>query len=305
MRIGFMGTPDFAVSALDHLIQTGHNIVCVYTRPPAPSGRGQKLKKSPVHLLAEQHNIAVFTPKSVRSDEALEAFKSHNLDLAVVAAYGLILPAVILDAPRLGCINIHASLLPRWRGAAPIHHAILAGDDETGITTMQMDPGLDTGPMLMRESLPITSTTTSATLLEEMAELGGRLIVKTIANLDTITPEIQDDDLATYAAKITKEDSLIDWSESAQAIERKVRALTPWPGASFDFNGELFKIRQASVVETPAGKQPGTLIEAPMVIQCGKDALQIDMIQRQGKAPMPATELLRGFDIPVGTTFTS
>ena len=305
MRIGFMGTPDFAVSALDRLIQTGHNIICVYTRPPAPSGRGQKLKKSPVHLLAEQHNIPVFTPKSVRSDEALEAFKSHNLDLAVVAAYGLILPAAILDTPRLGCINIHASLLPRWRGAAPIHHAILAGDDETGITTMQMDPGLDTGPMLMRESLPITSSTTSATLLDEMAELGGRLIVKTIANLDTITPEVQDDNLATYAAKITKEDSIIDWSESAQAIERKVRALTPWPGASFDFKGELFKIRQASVVESPSGKQPGTLIEAPMVIQCGKGALQINMIQRQGKAPMPATELLRGFEIPVGTTFTS
>ena len=299
LRLAFMGTPEFAATALRALIDAGHDIVCVYSQPPKPSGRGHKVTKSAVQLLAEQNSIEVRTPRSLKNVDEQKLFADLDLDVAVVAAYGLILPSPILSAPRYGCINIHASLLPRWRGAAPIHRALLAGDNETGIAIMQMDAGLDTGDVLAMQSIPITHEAITPQLHDALAALGGRMIVGTLANIDALQPQQQPDDGVTYAHKLTKDESRVDWQKSAVEIDRQIRALNPWPGVVFSYNNETFKILTADIVEATGA--PGTLLDQDFSIACGTDALRIIKIQRAGKAPAQGADFLRGFPIAAGT----
>lgn len=296
MRIIFMGSPEFSVGAMKALATAGHEIVAVYSQPPRPKGRGQGIEKTAVHVAAEEMGFPVFTPASLKPEEEVERFKSFNADVAVVAAYGLILRKNILEAPRLGCINIHASLLPRWRGAAPIQRAIEAGDKESGITTMQMDIGLDTGPMLLIEKTPITSEDTAQSLHDKLAEIGARLIVKT---LEKIPQQInQPEEGITYAHKLTKEESHIDWSRPANEIEQKLRAMTPWPGLSFEYKGERFRVHSAKVNDHKG--DIGTVIAAPLIIACGDQSLEITQIQRAGKNKQPIDVFVRGFVFNIG-----
>ncbi len=303
MRLSFMGTPDFSVPALQALIEAGHEIVAVYTQPPRPAGRGYKLKNSPVHEAAVSAGIEVRTPKSLRTTESIEAFIALGLDCAVVAAYGLILPEAILRAPRYGCINIHASLLPRWRGAAPIQRAIMAGDSETGIVTMAMDAGLDTGPMLLREVAPITPQTNGGSLHDQLAEIGARIIGPTLTGIEAgsliLTP--QPSLGVTYAHKLTREDCWIDWKRSAVEIERQVRALSPFPKAWTSFGGEEFKVG-ASQLEARQGN-PGELLDDKLLVGTGKGAIRVQALQRPGKAMMDAASFLRGYPMPAGGSF--
>jgi methionyl-tRNA formyltransferase len=307
MRVIFMGSPDFAVPALKALHAAGHEIVCVYSQPPRPQGRGHKLTKTAVHQAAEDLGLMVRTPKSLKPVEEVEAFQGLQADVAVVAAYGLILRKVILDAPRLGCVNIHGSLLPRWRGAAPVQRAIQTGDTETGVTIMQMDEGLDTGPMLEIETLAITPQDTSASLMDKMAVLGAHMIVPAIEKLDQglLTAQIQPEEGVLYAHKMTKEESQIDWSQTAEQIERTLRAFTPWPGLTMDINGERLRVHEVDIVTDQGGAMSsvtaGTVIAEPLVITCGVDALRITKLQRAGKAAQDITEFLRGFPIATGT----
>jgi len=309
MRIAFMGTPPFAARALEALIAAGHQIAAVYSQPPRPAGRGHKLVKSAVQTLAESHGIEVRTPERLKSPDEHAAFAALNLDLAVVAAYGLILPKAILDAPRLGCLNIHASLLPRWRGAAPIQRAILAGDRETGVTIMRMDVGLDTGPMLLKGAVPIGRWTTSVSLTEELAELGAKLVVEAIDKLEKgESPAIpQPDEGMTYAAKLDRTDGTIDWTQSAAEVDRRVRALNPWPGTSFTLNGERIKLLEAT--PTSADGVPGTVIgvaeDGSPIAACGTGALKLTLLQRPGKAAQDGASFLRGFALPPGTTLSA
>lgn len=301
-RLAFMGTPDFAVAALKALHAAGHDFAAVYCQPAKPAGRGQQVHKTPVHRVAEDLGIEVRTPKTLRDPVEQKKFADLKLDVAVVAAYGLILPKAILDAPKHGCINIHGSLLPRWRGAAPIQRALLAGDNETGITIMQMDAGLDTGPMLLKESLPITRQTTAEKLHDEMAALGARLIVEALADLaeGKLRPAPQTEDGATYAAKLTREDGHIDWTKPAVEIERQVRALTPWPGCTFTLNGETIKVLEAEVID--ANGPPATLLDDQFTVACGKLALRLLRVQRAGKNATDGASLLCGLRLPTGTT---
>jgi methionyl-tRNA formyltransferase len=302
MRIVFMGTPDFAATVLKALIAFKHEIVCVYSQPPRPSGRGHKLQPSPVHQLAEAQGIPVRCPVSLKSPEEQAAFADLQADVGVVAAYGLILPKPILDAPKHGCLNVHASLLPRWRGAAPIQRAIMAGDDKTGVCIMRMDEGLDTGPVLLRDSLPITPETTAGTLHDQLAELGARQMVMALGLLTLNNAAIamkQPDDGATYAKKIEREESHIDWTKSAIELERLIRAMAPQPGAWFEHAGERFKILKAAIVDRNG--PPGQALDDELCIGTGEGALRIQTIQRQGKAPMEADAFLRGFSLPAGT----
>lgn len=293
-----MGTPDFAVPALRALVDAGHDIVAVYSQPPRPAGRGKKLRPSAVHKAAEELGIEVRTPASLKSDEEKAAFTALEADVAVVAAYGLILNQAILDAPKRGCLNIHASLLPRWRGAAPVQRAILAGDPATGITIMQMERGLDTGPMLTLAAT-LTEGKTAGALTEELAEMGASLICDTLDALDTLAPNIQDDADATYADKITKAEARIDFSQTAEAVERAIRAFNPMPGAFFEFDGERFKILAADIVEESG--EPGRVLDGRLAIACGENAVRPTLVQRAGKAAMDTADLLRGFSIPIGT----
>jgi methionyl-tRNA formyltransferase len=295
MRLIFMGTPDFSVPALDALADAGHDIAAVYTQPPRPAGRGKKDRPTQVHARAETLGLPVLTPKSLKSEDARKTFQSHNADIAIVVAYGLILPQAILDAPTHGCLNIHASLLPRWRGAAPIHRAIMAGDAETGVAIMQMEAGLDTGPVLMSETLPITANDTTGSLHDKLSTLGARLITKTLDQYETLTPTPQPDDGVTYAHKIDKAEARIDWSKPATDISRQIRGLSPFPGAWCEIDGERVKLLNAT--ETEGKAAPGTHL-GNFKIACGKDAVQITMAQRQGKRPMTAEELLRGANLP-------
>ena len=298
MRIAFMGTPDFAVPSLLALAEAGHEIVAVYSQPPRPAGRGHKERPSPVQAAAEQRGWPVRTPRTLKSEEEQAAFRALGLDVAVVAAYGLILPKAILDAPLCGCLNIHASLLPRWRGAAPIQRAILAGDATSGITIMLMDEGLDTGAMMLQESLPITAETTSESLHDELAALGARLIVKALQGGHG-TAQPQPEEGVTYADKLRREEARLDWQRDAGALERQVRAFFPWPGAYFEVNGERIKVLAAEVTEDSG--PPGQVLDASLTVACAKGALRPLRVQRAGKAPMETAALLRGFPVPPGT----
>lgn len=295
MKIVFMGTPDFAVKALEALAAR-HEVVCVYTREPQEAGRGKKLTKSPVHEFAEAHGILVRTPKTLRSAEAQAELKALQADISVVAAYGLILPQAVIEAFPLGCINIHGSLLPRWRGAAPIQRAIEAGDNESGITIMKVVEKLDAGDMLLKGSVPITAETTGETLHDAMAGLGAELIVKALDNWQNLHAEPQDERLVTYAAKIDKAESRLDFSMSAEVLERKIRAFNPYPAVYFEYGGERYKILRAKVVDETG--EAGAILDGAgrLVIACGDKALEVTEIQRQGKKKMPTEELLRGMN---------
>jgi methionyl-tRNA formyltransferase len=297
MRIAFMGTPDFAVPALLALHASRHEIAAVYCQPARPAGRGQAVRRCPVHVEADRLGLPVRTPPRLRHvAEEWDAFASLGLDAAVVAAYGLILPPAMLDAPRQGCLNIHASMLPRWRGAAPIHAAILAGDAETGITIMRMDEGLDTGPMLLREARPICPATTTATLHDALAEIGARLILTALATWPDAVPQPAEG--ATYAPKLSREDGRIDWTRPAGAIERQVRAFDPWPGTFTTLDGAVLKILGAVVAEGTG--TPGTVLDDALLIACGDGALRLTRVQLAGRAALDAAAFLRGHKVPAG-----
>jgi methionyl-tRNA formyltransferase len=300
LRLAFMGTPDFAVPALQALHATGHNIACVYSQPARAAGRGQKERPSPVQVAAEKLGCPVRTPSSLKDEAAQQAFDDLALDIAVVVAYGLILPQAILDAPRHGCLNIHASLLPRWRGAAPIQRAILAGDTESGVTIMQMDAGLDTGPTLLMETTPITDATTGESLHDALSEMGSRMIVGALERITagSLPPIPQPEDGVTYAKKLSRDEARIDWRDPADALERKLRAFTPWPGTWFDLAGQRVKLLEAEVAD---GKgEPGTVLDDILTVACGEQALRLKRLQRQGKSPMDAADFLRGLAVPAG-----
>jgi len=301
LRLAFMGTPEFARVSLAALIAAGHDIACVYSQPPRPAGRGQRARPSPVQALAEEQRLPVRTPVNLRAPAEQAYFAGLGLDAAVVAAYGLILPRAILEAPRRGCLNIHASLLPRWRGAAPIQQAILAGDSETGITIMQMDEGLDTGPILLAERLAISPADTGANLHDRLASLGARLIVDALERLSAgrLAASPQPSSGATYAAKLTREDGRLDWRRPASDLARRVRALSPWPGAWCEMGRERMKVLAAEPVST--GGPPGRLLDDRLTIACGEGALRLLTVQRPGKAPLEAAEFLRGFKLVPGT----
>ncbi len=302
LRLAFLGTPDFARVSLETLAAAGHEIAAVYCQPPRPAGRGKKLRPSPVQALAGARGWEVRTPKRLKDPEAQAAFAALELDAAVVAAYGLILPRAILEAPRLGCLNVHASLLPRWRGAAPIQRAILAGDVETGITIMQMDEGLDTGATLLQEAIPIGARTTASELHDALAALGGRLIVEALAGLSQgrLTPQPQPEAGATYAAKLERGEGRLDWGEAAEALDRRRRAFAPWPGAWFEAAGERIKVLDSEVVGRTAAT-PGQVLDDAPTIACGEGALRLVTVQRAGKQPMAAAAFLRGFPLEAGT----
>ncbi|WP_299208194.1 methionyl-tRNA formyltransferase [uncultured Tateyamaria sp.] len=299
MRVIFMGTPDFSVSALDALHAAGHEIACVYTQPPRPAGRGKKDRPSPVQARAEALELEVRHPVSLRDAEAQADFAALNADIAVVVAYGLILPQPVLDAPTHGCLNIHASLLPRWRGAAPIHRAIMAGDAETGVCIMQMEAGLDTGPVLMREATLIGATETTAQLHDRLAGLGADLIVRTLDQLPMLTAEPQAEDGVTYAAKIDKAEAAIDWTHDAAKVDRKIRGLSPFPGAWFEYDGTRIKVLGSEPAEGTG--VAGAVLDNGLTIACGQGAVRLIRLQRAGKGAQDAEMFLRGMPLPKGT----
>ncbi len=298
MRIIYMGTPDFAVPALVALAKAGHEIVGVYSQPPRPAGRGKALRPSPVQAQAEQMGIEVRTPVSLKDPEVQSAFAALNADVAVVAAYGLILPRAVLEAPRSGCLNIHASLLPRWRGAAPIQRAILSGDNVTGVTIMNMEAGLDTGPMRAKHVTPIEDKTAGA-LTAELAQAGAELMVEVLDDLSAHPPVPQPEEGVTYAAKIDKSEARIDFTRDAHQVERQIRAFNPFPGAFLEYRGERFRILAAHVEEHEG--PPGELLDNSLLIGCGHGAIRPTLIQRAGKGAMSPGELLRGYDMPAGS----
>ena len=302
LRLAFMGTPDFAVPTLTALIAAGHEIAAVYTQPPRAAGRGKQPRPSPVQRVAEEQSIEVRTPDHLKGAEAQAAFAELNLDAAVVVAYGLILPPPILAAPRLGCLNLHASLLPRWRGAAPIQRAIMAGDAETGVAVMQMEAGLDTGPVLLERQVAIGPRTTAGDLHDELARLGAPLMVEALAGLadGRLTPRPQAEIGVTYADKIDKAEARIDWSRPAAELDCQIRGLSPFPGAWFEHDGARVKVLLAEP-QSGASGPAGTVLDDRLTVACGNGALRLLDLQRAGKAPMTADALLRGFPIPAGT----
>ncbi len=298
MRIAFMGSPDFAVPALRALHAAGHDIAAVYCQPARPAGRGQAVRRCPVHVAADELELMVRTPERVRKDvDAQAAFAALDLDAAVVAAYGLILPQAMLDAPKRGCLNIHASLLPRWRGAGPIQAAVLAGDTETGITIMQMEAGLDTGPMLLKGAVPIGPGTTTAILHDQLAAMGADLIRSVLA--DPPVPQPQDDAHATYAPKLSRDDGRIDWTQTATRIDRQVRAFDPWPGTFTSLNGTTLKILAAHPADGTG--VAGTVLDNNLTVACGSGAIRLTRVQLPGRGALPADAFLRGHAVPPGT----
>lgn len=296
-----MGSPDFAVPALHALCQGGHEVVAVYCQPPRPAGRGQATRTCPVQLAAEALGIPVRSPSRLKRDVAEHAaFAALDLDCAVVCAYGLILPPAILDAPARGCLNIHASLLPRWRGAGPIQAAILAGDAMSGISIMQMDPGLDTGAVRLTGAVAIGPRETAPTLHDTLAALGGRLILEGLATWPTAVP--QDDAFATYAPKLTRADAALDFRADATTLDRRVRALNPWPGTAATLDGAALKILAAEPAEGTG--EPGTVIASPLTVACGNGALKLSRVQAAGRAPVDAAAFVRGHPVPLGTRLT-
>ncbi len=296
MRIVFMGSPEFAVPSLDALVEAGHDILCVYTQPPRRAGRGKGERRTAVHERAEEIGLAVRCPRTLRDAGEQERFAELDPDLAVVAAYGLILPKPIFDSPKGGCINVHASLLPRWRGAAPIQRAILAGDDKTGVTIMEMEEGLDTGPMLAKRETEVDRKT-AGELTGELARLGSEALIGWLSNPGT--PEAQPDEGVTYASKVDKSEARIDWTQDAEAIERQVRAFAPSPGAWFEANGERVKLLDAGIGKEASGA-PGEVLDEHLRIACGSGFLRPLKVQRAGRGVMTPGDLLRGFAIPKG-----
>jgi methionyl-tRNA formyltransferase len=298
MRIAFMGTPGFAVPTLDALAAAGHDIAAVYTQPPRRAGRGKAVQPSPVQQRAEALGLAVRSPLTLRDGAEQAAFAALALDVAVVAAYGLILPVPVLDAPRLGCLNVHGSLLPRWRGAAPVQRAILAGDVETGVGIMQMERGLDTGPVRLEGRVRVDNKTAGA-LTAELAALGAKLMVKVLAYPDSYAPIPQPEEGVTYAAKIDKAEARLDFAAGAEQVERQIRAFNPAPGAYFEHGGERIQIL-AAAIETANGR-PGEVLDDGLCIACGDGAIRPLLVKRAGRGAMPTPELLRGFVVPKGT----
>ena len=294
MKVVFMGTPDFSVPVLEALHQV-HEIVAVYCQPPRPAGRGKADRPSPVQARAKALGLPVRHPVSLRSEAAAKDFAALGADVAVVVAYGLILPQPILDAPRLGCLNIHASLLPRWRGAAPIHRAIMAGDRKTGVCIMQMEAGLDTGPVLLREALTIGEEEITAELHDRLSALGARLILQALDQLPALTPEPQPENGVTYAAKIDKAEARIDWTRPADEVDRLIRGLSPFPGAWTMVEGERVKLLRSRLAD--GSGRPGEVLHG-FTIACGTGAVEVTEAQREGKRPMPSAEVLRGLTLP-------
>jgi len=300
----FMGTPEFAATILAGLIDARQHIRAVYTQPPRPAGRGHRLQPSPVQELAEAHDLPVHCPTNLRTPEAQAEFAALGADAAVVAAYGLLLPPPVLAAPQLGCLNVHASLLPRWRGAAPIQRAILAGDAETGVTIMQMDAGLDTGPILLQHAVPIGRQTTGGGLTDELAALGSRLMLETLAGVaqGALTPpRSQSSDGMTYAAKLRRDEAWLDWRKPAVALERQVRAFDPWPGAFFLGRGERLRVLAAETAPLAGEAAPGTVLDDRLTIACAEGALRPLRLQRAGRGALDTPAFLRGFALPPGT----
>jgi methionyl-tRNA formyltransferase len=298
MRLIFMGTPDFAVETLKALIGAGHEIACVYSQPPRPAGRGMAERPSPVHAYAAARGIEVRTPTSLKSADEQARFAALKADAAVVVAYGLLLPKPVLDAPRLGCFNVHASLLPRWRGAAPIQRAIMSGDAWSGVTIMRMEEGLDTGPMCEVGKIAITPMTTAQSLHDELAAMGSQLMVAVLAQ-ETIACTPQPAEGVTYAKKIDKAEARIDFTKSAEEVRNHIHGLSPFPGAWFEVNGTRIKALVCDVVQASAA--PGTFIDDRLTIACGTRAIRLLKLQREGKGAMEATDFLRGFPIAAGT----
>ncbi|ANT60419.1 methionyl-tRNA formyltransferase [Salipiger sp. CCB-MM3] len=303
MRVVFMGTPEFSVPVLEALAGAGHEIAAVYCQPPRPAGRGKKERPSPVQARAEEMGLEVRHPVSLKGAEAQAEFAALKADVAVVVAYGLILPQAVLDAPAYGCLNIHASLLPRWRGAAPIHRAILSGDPETGVCIMQMEAGLDTGPVLLREALEIGAEETTGALHDRLSALGSRLIVTALERLDDLTPEVQPEAGVTYAQKIDKAEAVLDWSLSAEEVSRHIRGLAPFPGAWTMAGDQRIKLLGARVV--PGEGAPGEALDDRFVIACGSGAVQVTRAQRAGKGAQDVETFLRGLRIPAGMVLGS
>ncbi|WP_417674338.1 methionyl-tRNA formyltransferase [Pseudodonghicola sp.] len=299
MRIIFMGTPDFSVPVLDALVEAGHEIAAVYCQPPRPAGRGKKDRPSPVQARAETLGLTVRHPTSLKTPEAQAEFAALKADIAVVVAYGLILPQAVLDAPAKGCLNIHASLLPRWRGAAPIHRAIMAGDAETGVCIMQMEAGLDTGPVLLREATRIGAEETTEQLHDRLSAMGAALIVTALARLDDLKPEPQPDEGVTYATKIDKAEAKIDWSLPAVEVDRKIRGLSPFPGAWCEVEGERLKLLASRLAS--GGGAPGEVLDDALTVACGEGAIQLTRLQRAGKGAQDTETFLRGRPVPKGT----
>lgn len=299
MRIVFMGTPDFSVPVLEALVEAGHEIAAVYCQPPRPAGRGKKDRLTPVHQRAAALGLEVRHPVSLKTGEAQDAFRALDADVAIVVAYGLILPQAILDAPAKGCLNIHASLLPRWRGAAPIHRAIMAGDAETGVCIMQMDAGLDTGDVLLRRAIAIGAKETTAQLHDRLSVLGAEAIVTALAQLGQLEAVEQSDEGVTYAAKIDKAEARIDWTRPAVEVDRQIRGLSPFPGAWFEQDGLRIKVLGSSLA--PGAGQPGEVLEAGLRIACGSGAVQLTRLQKAGKSAQDVDVFQSGAQIGTGT----
>ncbi|WP_299861128.1 methionyl-tRNA formyltransferase [uncultured Roseobacter sp.] len=298
MRVIFMGTPEFSVPVLNALVAAGHEIACVYAQPPRPSGRGKKERPGPVHKRALELGLPVLTPVSLKDADAQDVFRAFHADVAVVVAYGLILPQAILDMPKLGCLNIHASLLPRWRGAAPIHRAIMSGDAETGVCIMQMEAGLDTGPVLLRDATKIGEEETTATLHDRLSAMGAALVVDALAQIGQLVPQPQPETGVTYADKIDKSEARVDWHQPAEHVDRLIRGLSPFPGAWIMDGDTRIKLLGARLAEGQGA--PGTVLLDPLRVVCQDGAVELTRLQRAGKAVQDAQDFLHGWPMAAG-----
>ena len=294
-----MGTPDFSVPVLEALVEAGHEVVAVYCQPPRPAGRGKKERPSPVQRVAEALGLPVYCPLNFKSEEDRAVFAAHDADVAVVVAYGLILPQAVLDAPKAGCLNIHASLLPRWRGAAPIHRAIMAGDGKTGVCIMRMEAGLDTGPVLLRAETEIAAGDTTGSLHDRLSGMGAALVVEALERLEGLEPEPQPDVGVTYAEKISKDEARIDWTRPAAEVDCHIRGLSPFPGAWTGVGGERIKVLLSCVSDGTGG--PGEVLDDGLTVACGSGAVRLLRLQRAGKGAMEQGDFLRGFPVAKGT----
>jgi methionyl-tRNA formyltransferase len=305
LRLAFMGSPDFAVPTLEAIISAGHEVACVYSQPPRPAGRGKDLRRTPVHEAAERHGIEVRTPLNFKAQEDKDAFAALNLDVAVVVAYGLLLPRAILDAPRLGCFNLHGSILPRWRGAAPIHRAVMAGDAITGVQVMKMDVGLDTGPVMLTATTPISTDDTTGDVHDRLSQLGASLMIEGLALLEAGKAHLttQTEDGVTYASKVSAEEARIDWTLPARDVAARIRGMAPFPGAWFEMDGQRIKVLHARVDAGPIHEgsgEPGIVIDDMLKVACGEGAVLLTRLQRAGKGQMTAVEFQRGKPISKG-----